>query len=942
MALSVSFNGATIKKPGSYSKTVIDLGGNFPISPVGVLGILGEADRGAPGSATIIQNNVFTAAQATLLTDTYGPASQIADACSLAFNPSNDAKITGGASAIYVYKTNGSTQAGVSIPTSYGLAQAQEYGIGGNLVSMAIGTATAEVLPAITDLFYLPSTGASGANDYKLNVNGLANQPFGVIAGYGAAAGGDDAFAAAAGALTGMSASGGVSTLLFAATDNTTVLTAANVSGVTTFTLSVAGTFTAVAQGSIFVLAGRSTSSWNGTYLCTTASTSSAISGIKLKDLATDAATLPVATAETFSAADTASRSFTPITLTVTAAQAQEQGATLQLLFADNNHVYGGTARTLLSQTAGNVATIKFGNVSDSFASVTVTLTGATWLSTPAAGDLVWILPDSQLAAGSNNTGAYYVTSATQSTVTLTKVNQGVGTYTAVSAVTVTPAGVNSDLRCFVGAQDTPNFASEIDSLSERTVVFTFDQTRDNIVETSSMTGGEVALQLGYANASATAATATVNQQTSRLTTAITGVSNVALNVNLLQYPTLQSLVNYLNAQPGYAAAVAPAFANLSPTALDAVTSLGILSLSLSPVATPGHIKKDVFDVEQVFAESSLVTATVTATVGLPTAMSTTFLAGGIVGSTQAASILAALDEFEKVRINTVVPLFSRDAPKDIAEGFTDPSSSYMIDSVHAAVKSHVILMSNTKNRSERHAALAARDTYANVKTKAATLSTFRAQLMFQDIKALSTDGNLKWMQPHMLASMVGGLRAGATLGLPLTFKFFNVSGIRQTNSPLLSLPQNVVIDFDPAVDYDDAIGASLTFLEAPTSGGFRMVVDNTTYSIDDNWVYNRMETLHTADSIAFDFRTRLENTLVGSRNTDFTQASITALCATLLEGYRKQGLLGNTSDAPNGYSGLSVQVNGNTVTINATLILVEGIDFVLSTLTLKRNTAAA
>jgi len=185
-------------------------------------------------------------------------------------------------------------------------------------------------------------------------------------------------------------------------------------------------------------------------------------------------------------------------------------------------------------------------------------------------------------------------------------------------------------------------------------------------------------------------------------------------------------------------------------------------------------------------------------------------------------------------------------------------------------------------------------------------------------------------------------MRAGAVLGLPLTFKFFNVSGIRQTNSALLSLPANVVIDFDPAVDYDDAIGASLTFLEAPTSGGFRMVADNTTYSKDDNWVYNRMETLHTADSVVFDFRTRLENILVGSRNTDFTATSITALCASLLEGYKKQNLLGSTTDAPNGYSGLSVQLNGNAVMISATIILVEGIDFVLSTITLKRNATAA
>jgi hypothetical protein len=322
--------------------------------------------------------------------------------------------------------------------------------------------------------------------------------------------------------------------------------------------------------------------------------------------------------------------------------------------------------------------------------------------------------------------------------------------------------------------------------------------------------------------------------------------------------------------------------------------------------------------------------------------MATTFMAGAIQGATSGANILAALDQFEKVRINTVVPLFSRDAALDISEGLTDPSSTYLIDSIHAAVRSHVILMSNTKNRNERHADLAARDTYANVKVKAANLSTFRAQLLFQDIKALSTDGNLKWMQPHMLAAMTGGMRAGAVLGLPLTFKFYQISGLRQTASPLLSIPANVAPGFDPATQADDAIIAGLTFLEAPISGGYRMVVDNTTYTKDDNWVYNRMETLYTADSIVYDFRTRLENTLVGARNTDWTAVSISNLCISLLEGYRKQLLLGVTSDAPNGYKQLSVQLSGNTVTISVTIVLVEGIDFVLSTITLTRNVSAA
>ena len=941
MAITVTFNGASIKKPGSYSKTIIDLGGNFPISPVGVVGIIGEAPRGKPGSAELIDNNVYVASQVSQLIDKYGPGSNIVDACSLAFNPSNDGQIVNGAQAAYVYKTNASTQASIVIPSSYGVGYANEWGEGGNLVSLAIEQSSAESLPSVSGLHYLPSSIASNASDFQFSANGIAKLNEGIIAGYAAAAGGPDAFVAAANALSGIGASGGVSAALFAGTGITTVLTVANASGITTFALSIVGTFGVVNAGDLFVISGLATASFNGVYICTTASTTSTVSGVKVKDLANNAVTLPVAGAETFSGANTASRSFTAMTLDVDVSQAQGEGASLQMSFL-NNRIYGGTARGILSSVIGNVGTMAFGTTGQSFTSVTVTITGGTWISMPEAGDMVWILPDSQLAAGTNNCGAYYVTSSTPTTMTMTKVDQTAGTYTQVTAATITTVGVTSNLRCFIGAQDTPTFANAVGSSVENEVIFTINNTRDLVTETSDPTGGRIIFAIGYGNAAATAATCSVNHTTNRLTTTITGVTGASLNINLLQYPTLNSLASYINAQTGYMAAVDSAFANMSPLSMDEVSGLGILSLSSSPVAAPGRIKRDVQDVNDFFALSAQMSVTTTATRGLPAAISNTFLAGGIIGATSSLDVLNALSEFEKVRVNIVAPLFSRDASMDIVEGLTDPSSTYLIDSIHAAVKSHVILMSNTKNKSERHCVLSFRGAYTDVKKKAATLSSFRSQLVFQDIKALSTDGNAVWMQPFMLAAEVAGMRGGAVVGLPLTFKFFNVSGLRHTNSPLETVPTDVIIDFDPRTMYDDAIDAGLTFLEAPASGGFRMVVDNTTYTQDDNWVYNRMATLNAADTVAYDFRTRLENAIVGARNTDFTAVSIRALCESLLTGYKGQGLLGSTAAAPNGFSNLSVTMNGNTVNINVTVILVEGIDYVLSTIVLKRNTSVA
>ena len=81
------------------------------------------------------------------------------------------------------------------------------------------------------------------------------------------------------------------------------------------------------------------------------------------------------------------------------------------------------------------------------------------------------------------------------------------------------------------------------------------------------------------------------------------------------------------------------------------------------------------------------------------------------------------------------------------------------------------------------------------------------------------------------------------------------MSGIRQTAQAMSTPEQDIVVDFDPDTQYDDAIMAGLTFLEAPRTGGFRVVVDNTTYGIDDNWVYNRANVLYAADIVSYNFR---------------------------------------------------------------------------------------
>ncbi len=327
--------------------------------------------------------------------------------------------------------------------------------------------------------------------------------------------------------------------------------------------------------------------------------------------------------------------------------------------------------------------------------------------------------------------------------------------------------------------------------------------------------------------------------------------------------------------------------------------------------------------------------------VGLPAVQGPTYLAGGLLGGTQSADIPNALTSIQAVHVNSVVPLFSRDASEDILDLITDPSSNYTIDAIQQAVKTFLSLQATTKARSECQGYLSLHDTYLNCKLQAQNMADARIQMVIQDILQNNSFGNLVWFLPWAGACLLAGARGGSPVGLPMTFKYFNCSGIRQT-SQLLSTPESQIVQgFNPQTQYDDAIMNGITFWEKPSTGGFRLVVDNTTYGADANWVYNRANVLYAADVLAYDFRNQLENIYVGAKNT-VSAAEVKSTCDSILTGYLAQGITVSTTDAPNGYKQLVVQIVGNTINISVVVKLVEGIDFVLATITLQRATSTA
>lgn len=740
MAISVSFNGSTIFKPGSYSKRQIDLGGGFPLSPTGLIAIFGEASAGVPGAdVPNVANNVFTPDQFPAIKQLYrsGP---IVDACNFLFAPGADGAIPSGAQAVYIYKTNASTQATLALANSWGDVNALEFGGGGNRNTLANAL--------------VPASSATTASSATFSLSGGA--------------------------------------------------------------------------------------------------------------LDTETLTLQVQATGTLN------------TFTVPASTTTR--ALLQTALTTGANWSGGVPSGL---------TFTVGGASDAAASLSITRSATSNPHREGFGRNFELVSGSLLGVG--------------------------------------PGLINISAGLVVAG-------------SEDMAILTVQNTRDLVTETATV-GGNIVLKIGRDGG--------VTPQVIIDATQIRLMNNSVAEhtLNKADFDTVQQVADFITASTSglWMAQVASVLlGQMSPSVLDDVT-VNAWASALDAAHLPAHIKKDAQEVSDFFAASSNVSldAGANAICGLPEALSATYLAGGSVGATSTASIVNALTAFQKVRVNAVVPLFSRDATEDFDDLLTDSSSNYTIAGVHQAVKTHCSLMRTTKARSERQGYMSIKAAYEDCKAAAQTLADASSQLLIQDIKQNDSDGNIKWFQPWALSCLVAGARGGSPVGLPMTNKYLNCSGIRQTAQGMSIADADIVEDFDPDTQYEDAIRNGITFMEHPQSGGFRVVVDNTTYGRDGNWVYNRAHVLYAADVLEYDFRTQLQNIYVGVKNT-VSAAEIAQTCESILGTYLAQGLTVSTSDAKQGFKQLQVQLAGNTVNVNVTVKLVEGIDFVLSTVNLQRAVSSA
>lgn len=373
---------------------------------------------------------------------------------------------------------------------------------------------------------------------------------------------------------------------------------------------------------------------------------------------------------------------------------------------------------------------------------------------------------------------------------------------------------------------------------------------------------------------------------------------------------TLTQLVDLLNSFGGgskYQAVLQGPTPTLNVAQFDYYLNIEIKDVALS-------LRKDMQAIVDVISlTSSLVEASRIDNIedALAVTSSPVFLAGAVDGVSANSDFVAGFEAFKEERLSIIVPLISKD------EG------ALTIDSINSLAASHAAWGWSTTGRSERHAFVSKLGTKDQVKAAARVVNSGYVSLVAQSTTVPNRAGDLVNLEPWSFACICAGLRAGAEVGEPLTSKFINVNNLFVADG-----------SWNPRKDYNEMIDAGVLIGEPMDSGGFRVVLGNTTYGIDPSFVWNRESVVQASGYVAYDLRVNLDLTFTGTKAKTGSAEAIANFIKARMTAYLEADIIvGDDDNEGLGYKKLSVQINGNTAAISISITPVQGIDFILPTI---------
>ncbi len=348
-------------------------------------------------------------------------------------------------------------------------------------------------------------------------------------------------------------------------------------------------------------------------------------------------------------------------------------------------------------------------------------------------------------------------------------------------------------------------------------------------------------------------------------TAAITvGAAQVLLLINgsavatldLAVFGTVQALVDRINTQAGWSAAVLGTFGT-NPTlgALDSLNSQPVTG-ALTIVSANLQAVLDWFN----SSASPLVSASRSGGSGLqPANVAFTYLSGGITGTPVTTDWQAGFDALQAVDVQWVVPISGEPA-------------------IHAMTQAHVAFMSNVA-RKERRGIVGTMigTTDAQAIAAAKSLNDDRMSITHLGFYDFDAAGRLALFAPYLLAAQLAGAFSGVNPGTALTNKSIKVRGLeRKLRNP---------------TDTDQLILGGVLCVE-DTPRGFRVVKSVTTWL--NNLNYNRVEV---SVGVALDFVSRsvreVLDELRGGKGTPAILAQAVSRVDSVLRGLARPEPLG-------------------------------------------------
>jgi len=938
MTIAFSVGGSRVVTPGVYSVfKVQDSLLNVVASARNIL-LIGEASEGVPGNMLDPTSAFFSDYPTMQAFFTSGP---IVDAARQLFTVQPSAVFTGSVGRVYVQQTNQATRAEklIASPAAYGKVVGTKFGELGNFVKSQI-VASAEVLPSLSFQVLPVSVNMEAA------VSGVKEAGTAALSFAGVAA-----FASNLSTLLGAKASVSGGTL------QDVVPTGADL------TLSVSGNDVVVSSdlawsnlpkvGEVAVIPHSSgligaTDKNIGTYLVKAVTpTTVTLEKVRQMDNAGSAAVAWAAPEAVSTPVTAGTAPFTyatgevifvnPISVSVVEAAKEGAGASLELAAASASLLgVSALARVSARSSLLNAANASFATVSASASSDQLSVSlgaNAVWVAVPKLGDVAYVSPSSQLAGASKaNVGLHVVMSASPSSVVLKRLDGG--SAAAVSSVAV--AGNEALLQAVPSAISSSVAAKKTSSSKEAQVSLNTLNTVSGERFPSDKVGGKVVLEVSYSGAAAVAKVSIDSNRRMKLV-----ADAVEISFPTGKYPTLAALADHISAQSGWSARVVDAgFNSAVPSILDMVDEVACKSLT-SEQSFAGRLKNDYSAWTSFFAATvsiiDFVAGARPVKAGLPAGeASQSYLAGGAKGATSNADIQAALDVGLKIPTVQVLPLFSRDAYLDVADGLTEPESTYSIDSVHAALRAHVATGWSSSIRRERFGLASFFGSFEDSKAKAQALNYENVSMAFQLARATGADGNAQWFLPWMLQCCMAAGRSQAILGTPLLRKSFNVLDVKHI--PESSIYSDTLMrDFDPASKamLDEAIEAGLLSMGVVEGAGLRLVSPDlsTRSRINDPkaWVYERNNVSFIFIEMIQTLRSVLEN-YIGERTTDVTTAEVASTVVNVLGSFVTSGAIVSFNRSP------LVTNLGNGYAVQVQVRPAEALEFISLDVTATRN----